>query len=88
LRREFELPEVFSKESLHFLIHHDEDATIYVNGEPVAEYQGYTTSYEPLPATKRLAEVLRPGRNVVAVHCHQTGGGQYIDLGIASVIEQ
>ncbi|MCP5520660.1 MAG: beta galactosidase jelly roll domain-containing protein [Verrucomicrobiales bacterium] len=88
LRREFELPEGFSKESLHFLIHHDEDATIYVNGEPVAEYQGYTTSYEPLPATKRLAEVLRPGRNVVAVHCHQTGGGQYIDLGIASVIEQ
>ena len=88
LRREFTLPAGFSKESLHFLIHHDENATIHVNGEKVASYEGYTTSYEPLPASKRFAEVLRPGRNVLAVHCHQTGGGQYIDLGIASVIER
>lgn len=86
LRREFTLPEGFPREGLQLIIHHDEDATVYVNGEEVAAYPGYTTSYEPLPAA-RLAEVLRVGRNVVAVHCHQTGGGQYIDLGIASVIE-
>lgn len=88
LRREFTLREEFSKESLHFLIHHDENATIYVNGEKVGGFEGYTTSYEPLPASTRLAGVLKPGSNVLAVHCHQTGGGQYIDLGIASVIEQ
>ncbi|MCP5526830.1 MAG: glycoside hydrolase family 2 [Verrucomicrobiales bacterium] len=86
LRREFTLPDGFSREGLQLLIHHDEDATVYVNGEQVAAFQGYTTSYEPLPAN-RLAEVLHAGRNVLAVHCHQTGGGQYIDLGIVSVIE-
>ena len=60
-------------------LHHDEDVDIYLNGEVVAHRDGFTTDYleESFDASK-----LRPGRNVIAVHCRQTAGGQYIDVGI------
>lgn len=63
-------------------IHHDEDAQVYVNGKQVAELENWTTGYdlEEIPGS-----VLREGRNVIAIHCHQTDGGQYIDCGLDSI---
>ncbi len=87
LRREFKLEKV-PEGFLTVRIHHDEDAEVFLNGEKVATFTGYVTSYGDYRVRDgRAASVLlRPGRNVLAVHCRQTGGGQYIDVGL--VVEQ
>lgn len=81
IRRQFELPQV-DPDELALLVHHDEDVEIYVNGVLAAKATGYTTDYEELYLTAEARRVLRPGKNVLAAHCRQTKGGQYIDVGI------
>lgn len=62
---------------------HDEDAEIYLNGKLISRLEGYNSNYEGLGALP--VGVLKAGTNVLAVHCHQTQGGQGIDIGIAQI---
>ena len=78
LRKSFELPSIPKKPAL--LIHHDEDAEVYINGEPVAAIKGFTTKYVILPIEQGKQSTLRTGKNTMAVHCKQTVGGQFIDV--------
>jgi hypothetical protein len=63
-------------------IHHDEDAEIYLNGQLITSVSGYQTSYSDLELDKSALRAVKDGDNVLAVHCRQTGGGQYIDVGL------
>ena len=38
--------------------------------------------YETHDITRESADVLQTGKNVIAVHCRNTVGGQFIDLGL------
>lgn len=87
LRREFVIP-AEALRNPQLLVHHDEDAEVYLNGTLAATMSGYTTAYELVPIAAGAKAALRPGKNTLAVHCRQTGGGQYIDVGIADVVEQ
>jgi len=63
-------------------LHHDEEVTVWVNGHEVLQREGYTTSYMRVQAGHSARDVLRRGQNRVAVRCRQTGGGQYVDVGL------
>ena len=73
--------------SLALRLHHDEDVEIFLNGKAVAREPRWTTGYVELPLSAEAVSALREGRNVLAIHCRQTGGGQYIDAGLIEYTE-
>ncbi len=82
LRRTFSLSEKPAGEPM-LLLHHDEDAEVYIDGVLAADLKGHTNSYVPARISEDAAALLTPGEHVMAVRCRQTGGGQYIDVGLA-----
>ncbi len=84
LRREFTLPEG-KYSTLYLLVHHDEDVEIYLNGVLAARAGGFLSEYDEMPIAAEALATLKPGKNVFAVHCKQTRGGQYIDVGLVEL---
>ncbi|BDI32681.1 hypothetical protein CCAX7_47320 [Capsulimonas corticalis] len=68
--------------TLMFSAYYDEDMEIYINGVLAASAPGFTSDYVAVPMTDAGRKAIVPGKNVLAVHCGQKGGGQFIDVGI------
>jgi len=68
--------------TLRMTLHHDEDVEVYLNGKLVFQNTGHVSKYQTHDISRESADVLQTGKNVVAVHCRQTVGGQFIDLGL------
>ncbi len=85
LRREITLPDPVP-DNLALWLHHDEDVEVYLNGVLAAQLPGFVSEYETFPITETARKALRPGQNSVALHVHQTGGGQYVDLGFVRLV--
>ncbi|MEO5917727.1 MAG: PQQ-dependent sugar dehydrogenase [Luteolibacter sp.] len=91
LRREFTISESGQpdpKSRLALRIHHDEDAEVYLNGIEVANLPRWTQGYIEVPLPAEAAQSLRSGRNVIAIHCHQNTGGQFIDAGLLEYVSR
>lgn len=70
-------------DNMQLFVHHDEECEIYINGVLAATLTGYTSTYNfsKINAAAKSALVAN-GINVIAVHCHQVSGGQFIDAGL------
>lgn len=64
------------------VITYDEDTEVYVNGQKILSVQNYIGNYKMVVVTEALRKTLRKGTNTLAVHTHQTAGGQFIDLAL------
>ena len=67
---------------LKLQVFHDEDVEVYLNGVLALKLPGFITDYDEFDISHDAMAALRPGENTIAVHCHQTTGGQGIDVGL------
>lgn len=88
LRREVQVPAGADAATVQLFLYHDEDAEVYIDGVLAARETGYATTYQAVEIAEPARRLIKPGAKVtLAVHCHQTGGGQGIDVGLVDVRE-
>ena len=78
LRKSISLESVPANPAL--LIHHDEDIEVYINGETVFERQGFLHDYQVFKLNQLHRSKIKVGENLIAVHCRQSVGGQFVDV--------
>ena len=62
--------------------HYDNGTEVYVNGKLVWKGEGWNDRYDAFGVTKTLRAAIQPGKNSIAIHCHQDEGGQFIDVAL------
>ncbi|MER3501450.1 MAG: hypothetical protein C4295_08280 [Candidatus Fervidibacterota bacterium] len=82
LRTKITLPRLSPSDAVWLEVHHDEDCEIYVNGKLLWREGGYLTRYKTIRLAPDQICLFREGENTIAVHCHQTVGGQFVDVGL------
>ncbi len=82
LRTKVTLPRLSPKDKIWLEVHHDEDCEIYINGKLLWREGGFLTKYKLVALSPEQLELFVEGENTIAVHCRQTVGGQFIDVGI------
>lgn len=83
-RRSFDLSAA-PPPTLQLRVHHDEDCEVYLNGVLALKLRGWTGAYEDNPIAPEALATLKAGKNVIAVTCSQTSGGQFIDAGLVDI---
>src|SRR5262245_31523781 len=86
LRKKFRVGEI--PERIAIDLHHDDEVELYLNGRIVFESRGYLVAYKRVVLPVEAVQALTPGDNLIAVHCHQTTGGQSIDVGLLAAPER
>lgn len=70
-------------DALDLTIYHDEDTEVYLNGQKLLELPAHLTSYLTIPMGFKAKAALQTGKNVLAIHVHQTAAGQFFDAGLS-----
>ena len=91
MRRWFKLGDITPKNiaRLRFMVFHDDDVEIYINGIWAATESGCNFNYAPLDISSEALASLKVGDwNLIAIAGKQGGGQQVMDLGIAAYVTE
>ena len=87
LRREFEWTTGDTARPV-LMAHHDDEIELYLNGILAHKSEKFTTEYQELGIAPAAAASLKPGKNLISIHCRQKSGGQYVDAGLFAEIRE
>ncbi len=60
----------------------DDTMEVYINGQLASNQRGWTSGYRYVGVRSSAKSAWVVGKNSIAVHVHDTGGGKYFDLGL------
>ncbi|MGY4386599.1 hypothetical protein ACVWYN_003654 [Pedobacter sp. UYP24] len=81
-RRTFELKDAVDMNALFLKINHDDYIEVYLNGELIYNCECWLNRMSYFSIAK-LKGGLKNGRNVLAIHCQNVGGGSWLDAGLS-----
>ena len=82
VRRTVDIKAADLQEDLYLVYSHDDVFEIFINGTKVATTGETWREGVKLRLDGELKGLLKPGKNVIAAHCHNTTGGAYTDFGV------
>jgi hypothetical protein len=68
-------------------LHHDDNVEVYLNGEKVYSFVGWTDDFKLVPLKDKFKNKLKNGENVLAIHCANTAGGAWLDAGLVDELK-
>lgn len=82
VRRTFDLSQDYENETVILDYSHDDIFELYINGIEVVktDYSWNNNVLKELPTNVKTT--LKPGKNVIAAHCHNRMGGGLVDFGL------
>ncbi len=82
IRRTFSLTEKDLSNDLYLVYSHDDVFELFINGKKVVSTGETWKEGEKLHLDGELKALLKPGKNVISTHTHNTTGDAYTDFGI------
>ncbi len=82
VRRTIDVTASDLEEDLLIIYSHDDVFELFVNGTKVTDTGETWREGIRLPMDSKMKKLLKPGKNVIAAHCHNTTGGAYTDFGL------
>jgi hypothetical protein len=81
LRREFQWDGMEAARAA-LAMHYDNKVEVFLNGHPLFERDGWNDGYDLFLVTEAFRKSAIVGTNLLAVHIHQDGGGQFFDAAL------